>query len=241
MLALVLTLSLAGADATEAWVEANRAFRQNDFATAVTRYEELLVAGYDGADLHYNLGNAQLREGHLGRAIASYLAASARAPRDEDVRGNLGFARKASKDAVAPPEASAVLRTLFFWHYALSQRELVFALAAASLAFWTALFIWRLRRRSAVWRVVALGLLAVLVLLGPSAATRALSPSIIAVVVSPEVDVHAGIGDAAVTRFRLHAGAEARVLDRQEGWARLELSDGKQGWVADSHVAFVAM
>ncbi|MEE2775760.1 MAG: tetratricopeptide repeat protein, partial [Acidobacteriota bacterium] len=112
-------------DPTEAFVRGNTAYESGDYAAAAEAYLRLVEAVDDaGWAVYYNLGNSQLRRGDLGAGIASYLRARRRAPRNQDVVANLAYARRSAKDAISPPEPSAIVRTAFFWHYAFAPDEL---------------------------------------------------------------------------------------------------------------------
>ena len=67
--------------------------------------------------------------------------------------------------------------------------------------------------------------------LGGTSLKWALAPTRIAVVDAPTVEVKAGVGDDAVTRFELHRGLEVAVTGEEGNWRRLTLPDGNQGWV----------
>jgi tetratricopeptide (TPR) repeat protein len=224
----------------ELFVEGNAAFRTGRFDAAIERYRALLAAGVDDGEVYYNLGNAYLRRGEIAEAIAAYRAAQARLPRDQDVEANLRFARERTQDALAPPEPPAALRALFFWHYALSRRELVTATAVINALFWTTLGLALFRRRAAFRGAsVALGLAALA--LGASAAVRLARPNTVAVIQGGDVPVYSGVGESSVVRFRLHEGAEATASDRDGGWVKITLADGKQGWVPQRDVLLVRL
>jgi SH3-like domain-containing protein len=53
----------------------------------------------------------------------------------------------------------------------------------------------------------------------------------VAVVVPREVDVRSGLRDDTVLRFKLHAGSEVVVREERDGWLRIALPDGEQGWI----------
>ena len=219
---------------------ANQAYDGEDFAAAIAGYRSLVAAGHDHPKLHYNLGNAYLRHGELGRAIASYRRAAAGAPRDQDVRANLAFARKNARDALAPPEPPAGLRTVFAWHYALAPEELWLAAALLNVALWSLLAL-RLRRpaEGLSWSAVIAGV--VLAACLGSLAARAMAPLRIAVVLPREVDVRAAMQSDGVVRFKLHAGSEVRVREERDGWLRIRLPDGEQGWIEADAVEVVEL
>lgn len=212
-------------------VHAHAAYDAGEYGRAVELYRRLIEAGFASGDLYYDLGNAYLRNGELGRAIASYRRAEARRPRDQDIAANLAFARKSSRDALDPPRPSAVESTLFFWHSGLSRAELTIAVVVLNLLFWGVLAL-RLYRRAEALRWLAWALLVPLSLLAGSLLLHTVAPREVAVIVPQEAGAHTGPDAGTVVRFKLHAGTEVRVAERRDGWLRVELPDGQQGWIA---------
>lgn len=227
-------------DPAELLVEANHAYDESRYAEAVVMYETLIRSGADSGLLYYNLGNAYLRSNRVGRAIAAFRVAQSRRPRDQDINANLAFSRKLTKDAIAPAETPTVLRTLFFWHFSFSRRELVIILLVTNLLFWGALALLHRRRDSELLRWATIGLLLVLLCVGISTGLRTVWPQRIAVTQLHELDVHSGTSTDTVVRFKLHEGTEARVVDVEGDWVRIALPDGEQGWVARDGVAVLS-
>lgn len=223
----------------EILVAANTAYGNSEYERAAELYEQLINDGADNGHLYYNLGNAYLRAGHVGRAIAAYRAGQHRMPRNQDLAANLAFARSLTKDALAPAEVSPVLRTLFAWHYGTSMRELLTVTLVVNLLFWGTLAALLFRRESEILRWAVVGLFLILLSVGLSAAVRIVAPRRIAVVQAPEIEVRSGTNRDTVVRFKLHEGAEANVLDLDGEWARISLPNGEQGWVESDLVALV--
>jgi tetratricopeptide (TPR) repeat protein len=228
-------------DPGEFFVNAGTAYEAGDHERAITLYSSLLDLGWKNGTVYYNLGNAYLRNGELGRAIAAYRHSESFQPRDEDLQANLAFARNTAKDAIQPPRPSAVLATLFFWHYQLSRSELIWTVIVVNLLLWSILLLRLYRRASEALRWIFFGLLLVLLATGASLAVHTLFPQRIAVVVPQEVEALTGPGEDAVVRFKLHAGTEVRVRDQRDGWVRIALPDGQQGWVASEYVEVVEL
>jgi tetratricopeptide (TPR) repeat protein len=215
----------------EAWVGAKTAYEQADYAQAIEHYRGLLATGHDGGRLHYNLGNAYLRNGELGRAIAAYLRARSRLPRDGDVGANLEFARQSARDAIAPPAPTPLVATLFFWHFALSRAELSWLVAALNLLLWSTLAL-RLWRPTLAGSKGAVALfVALLLATGGSLAVRTLWPARTVVVVPQEIPAYTAPDAESTLRFKLHAGSELRLRGRRDGWLRIALPSGEQGWI----------
>ena len=225
--------------AAEVLLRANNAYQEGAYSRASAGYQRLLRAGFDDGRIHYNLGNALLRSGELGKAVASYLRSRARRPRDEDVRANLAFARQSTKDAIEPPDPSEVLSTLFFWHFRLSHRELAIGLTVVNLIFWAVLCSGLLWPGRELVRWASIVLAALLLTLVASLLVHRFVDRPVAVIVPPEVTVHTAPEESSVVRFKLHAGTELRVEDRRQSWVRVSLPDGQQGWVDEGWVELV--
>lgn len=223
-------------DSPNLLVHANGAYDTGDYAAASQAYEQLLARGADSGWLYYNLGNCYLRQGMLGRAIGAYRRSEIRLPRQSDVRANLRFARQQGRDALAPAEPLPLVRTLLFWHYGLNYHELTLASALFNALFWGLAGLARWKRESELLRWSAVGAGLVLAVVLTSMVWRRALPQEVAVVTQPEIDVHSGTNADTVVRFRLHEGTEAHVLDTEDAWLRIELADGKQGWVSASDV-----
>ena len=225
--------------AAEIFLNANAAYEESDYATAAAGYQRLVREGFDDGRVQFNLGNALLRRGELGKAIAAYRRSQAARPRDEDVRANLDFARQSTKDAIAPPEPSEVLSTLFFWHFRLSHRELVFVLLAVNLVFWAVLGLGLRWPGRELVRWTSFTLLLVLLTLATSLFVHRFLDRPVAVIVPQEVAAHTAPEETSVIRFKLHAGTELRVQDERQGWVRVSLPDGQQGWVGEEWLELV--
>ena len=214
-----------------AFAAAAKAYEAGSYEDAAAGFRQVLAAGVENGHVLYDLGNAYLRNGELGRAIASYRRSQALLPRNQDVRANLAFARRSAKDAIAPPTPSATLSTLLFWHYNFSRSELAFTVLGLNLLFWLALALHLFRRRSEVLRWATFALLLLLLATAGSLAAHYFFPSRIAVVIPQEIDAHNGPDTESVVRFKLHAGTEVAVKDRRQGWLRVALPEGQQGWI----------
>ena len=58
-------------------------------------------------------------------------------------------------------------------------------------------------------------------------------------IVPQEVEAHTAPDAESVVRFKLHAGTELTVRDERDGWLRIALPDGQQGWVRRDKAALV--
>lgn len=80
--------------------EADEAYRQGDYATAIEHYEAVLDKQCASAKLYYNLGNAYYRTDQMGLAILNYRRALRLDPSMTDARENLALAESRTVDRI---------------------------------------------------------------------------------------------------------------------------------------------
>ena len=216
---------------------ANERYERGEYAEAAQQYEALIARGYGDASVYFNLGNAYLESGDLGRAILSYLRARELAPRDSDIRTNLDLARSMTVDRVTAERGSLIESVSFFGRRWATPSEL----GVAALLLWTAtglaigvLLVWRklplrstirtLAAFSAVAAAASFLLLLSMVFANPNDNTG--------IVTAEDVDVVSGPGRQYSEEFTLYNGAQVRLTDSRHGWWRIALPGGEvQGWV----------
>src|SRR4051812_5099259 len=96
-LGAVLTLILLAMTANAAtFEEANQLYEKGKFEHARAAYETVAASGGRTANLFFNLGNAEYRLGHAGRAALDYERALALDPAHPEARMNLNLVREQS-------------------------------------------------------------------------------------------------------------------------------------------------
>lgn len=73
--------------------QANEAYSQNDFATAIRLYEEFIAERGISASVLFNLANSYAQSGNVGKAVLNYHRALRIHPNDPDINGNLQLVR----------------------------------------------------------------------------------------------------------------------------------------------------
>ena len=226
--------------AKETFVKANTAYEAQKYADAITLYRSLIENGYTSGSLYYNLGNAELRAGSLGRSITAYRRAEALLPRDGDLAANLKYARDSTKDDLGS-YAKPITETIFFWHKGLGMSELALGVLMAN-ALWWLLLVTRLYIRESEFLLWASRIcLVVLIGLGSSLLIRAATPEQIAIVQPAEVAIYSGTSHQSTVLFKLHEGSELKVVEATPDWVRVSLPDQKQGWLPTTDVSLVEL
>ena len=237
LMAVAITVNAQGPAAADLMAEANSRYDREEYAEAVQLYESLVRDGYHDTALYYNLGNAHLGNGDLGRAVLNYLRARELSPRDPDVRANLELARELTVDRIAA-ERGSILESVSYAGLRLLNRG---ELGIVALGMWFVcgvatggLLIWRAFPMRNVVRVFA-----VLVVAATLASSLTFLSTLYAnpydstgVVIVDAVEVLDGPGWQYAEEFIVHSGAQVRMNDSRHGWVEVYLPGGElQGWV----------
>ena len=237
---LAASASLASSSAhaqEEIFERGNLMYQEADYAGAIEAYEAVLSAGFESADLHYNLGNAYFKGGDLGRSILEWERALLRAPDDPDIGANLDLARSLTADAVEPLPRFWLFSAVWWWVRLFPRQFLIIVVAVGWLSVAGGAVTRVLARTPEAARLggwVASAGAVVVVLLGANLAARELKigqPER-GVILAEAVAVRsAPADDDDLTLFEVHEGTRVRIDQRAGVWAEVVLEDGKVGWV----------
>lgn len=204
------------------------------FRAAAQRMEGVVAGGVVNGRLEYNLGNAHLQAGDLGRAILHYRRAARLIPGDPYLEDNLRLARDRRITDIKASQQSALLRNVFFLHYGTTtgaRAKLALAAYVAMWGLWTA-YTFAPRRWMVVSGVVA-GLVCATLFTSVQVDRWSDANAPAGVLLASDVAVYKGPGEGYQRQFvqPLQAGVEFTVRERRGGWWRIELPDGQGGWV----------
>jgi len=204
------------------------------FRSAAQRFESIAAAGITNGRLEYNLGNCYLQAGDVGRAILHYRRAQRLIPRDPLLADNLSQARSRRLTTIAPTRRSAVLKSVFFWHYETSLARRCKAAIVLCAAFWGLLALRSfVSRRGVTVSAIAAAFLAVVLAASVGAQYWLEQRSPQGVITSMDVAVFKGPATTYQRRFAqpLQGGVEFALIEQRPGWWNIELPDGQSGWI----------
>jgi hypothetical protein len=212
------------------------------FADSAARFQQLVDDGVRNGRLHYNLANAHLQAGEIGRAILQYRRAEQFIAGDARLTHNLEYARSLRRNRIPPSGERALARALLAWHFGTSLGTRFTMFAVAYVFFWTMLLI-HLLRPAAPWR----WLIAIAAVLWLACGTSVIVDLALdeagrqGVVLLDDVTARKGNGEGFEPQFEepLHQGVEFEVLDQRPGWFQIELPDGQRGWIRTDQAALV--
>jgi len=227
-------LALCSAARAGDFETANDLYDQGKYAEAKQRYETLVDAYAAGANVFFNLGNAEHRLGSEGRAILNYERALALEPGHPEARANLDLLRR---------QTGAKLSNLSWAEKVVASRSLSLWIVAASLTGWLAIFGGGLIATSVrvekggLWLVTLIGVVGVA--LSGAAVWMELKNRTLAVITAKQTEARLAPAVSSGVAEALPAGSRVRVLSERGPWIYCELPGRGRGWVAQEAVGRV--
>lgn len=244
---ILLTFSLVNLYADEKgelWAKANDAYSMGQYETALADYRQIEDAGFESYKLYYNMGNAYYKTDNMGKAILYYEKALKLNPSGVDAMNNLQIAKLRTLDKIdVLPEFILVtwvkdirdmmssngwgytavgllvlvclLLLLFKFAPTTGGRKLSFVLACAAFLFFIFALLFAVNLR-----------------------VKANSDDF-AVVMVPVSNVKSAPNSTGNNLFILHEGSKVEILEQAGKWCRIEISDGRQGWLESKDVEVI--
>jgi tetratricopeptide (TPR) repeat protein len=245
IIATVLTLLVCAAAPCAAqqqarqFITALEAYKSGDYPAAVAGLEAIAQNGIRNGALYYNLGNAHLKNGDLGRAVLWYERSAKLIPGDPDLRFNRDYARSLAEDA-ADEGALPLERIFFFWNYQLSFRTIEVLAVGGNLLFWCLAVARRLTDRRMLRRAAIVVLIPSVVFVLTAGFNFYRGANSRQGIILPErVSIRSGWEQTSTELFVLHAGAKVQVVKSATDHLLIRFSKDKIGWVQRSSLGLI--
>lgn len=227
---------------------ANKAYESGNYQLAINQYEKVILNGLDNAHIHYNLGNAFLKNQQIGKAIFHYRIAKKELPRDPDIEANLTFARTKTIDKLGNQSKgidSLLNQTLIFRKYLSNyETKLIWIIMFSLTCFFIILY--DRKKQFQTTRNVFLLLLvywSFCTFLTKENRTGEIVFSfdnkLSGVILEKETKVYSGDSKNYQVIFIINEGAEVSIVDRRNGWSAIMLPSGVKGWIEDDEIGVI--
>ncbi len=224
-------------DAT--FAKANNHYENGEFKEAIAGYESILQEHRTSAALYFNLGNAYFRRHQLGRALLCYERARRLQPRDPDIQTNMRLAR--SQLAYVRPPRTKLLKRIgdmpFQW---VSLDEWTLGVLLVYLSLMILLSAMALQKTARRRLRTPARILAVIFVIGLSLMyVKINNLGREALVVRQRAEARFAPFEKATTHFELSEGMTVRIVEKKQGWFKVERPDAKSGWLASDTIALI--
>ena len=216
-------------------------YKNKEYEEAASLYKELIFErGIKNGGLYYNLGNCYVRMGEIGYGLFYYRIAERFIPRDEDLKYNINYVIDQRKDKVEKKEKLSLVSPLFFWYHYLNLKELWYIFLITNIFLGIICIIVLYKKNDFIkWLRLVVLFFAIIFLVTFSLKLYSHYYILDGVVLSTEINVRSGKGSRNSILFKLHNATECRIVDREEEWIKIKLSEKEIGWVDKNVIGII--
>ncbi|MFZ1517821.1 MAG: tetratricopeptide repeat protein [Ignavibacteriaceae bacterium] len=241
---LIILSSLAKAESNSIMQTANEYYKNNRYQLAIEEYNKLLLDGFEGTSLYYNLGNAHYRLGKVGFAILYYEKALKLSPNDEDVKHNLALAKLNLQDKVdtLPPFFifnlwEGLLASISVTGWTIIVYIVFILLLIVSVAYFFSRNVSEQRISFFSGAGLAIALVFAIILLVVKMNKEYNVKD--GIIVETAVVVKSSPDYSSKDSFQIHEGLKVTLEDQVDNWVKIRLNDGKIGWISEKSIEII--
>lgn len=236
-LILVLLFSpMMGQDADALFEAGKEHYKADEFEQAIAKWEAILKKGQHSKAVYFNLGNAYYKINQVAPSVYNYEKALQLDPNDREVKNNLAFAQNMRIDVIEPLPKTVFAKaydntmgSLTTTSWAWISVILLILGVGSFLGYYFSAGSGR-KRLLFVASIVLFGL--VLFSFASAYFTNIdANTERMAVVFEEKMQVRDEPKASGTVSFELHAGTKLDIIDQDGDWIRIELANGKDGWV----------
>lgn len=234
---LSLLTGVLHASADSLFQAANKLYQEGQYEQALEKYGEIILSGFESADLYYNMGNAAYRSNSIGHAILYFEKTLKLDPAHEDAANNLEFVSRYRVDAFEEVPELFIRTWIRTFYLKLSERAWSILSLCLFILIISSVPIYIYSRNMGLKKAgFFVGLIALfLFILSFTAAVhrhRSIENPESAIILSPSVVVRSSPSETGTELFILHEGTKVRVNESVSGWQNIRVIDGREGWIA---------
>ena len=216
-------------------------YNEGEYEKASENYFKIIENGEHSAAVYYNIGNCYYKLNQIAPSIYYYEKALLLKPNDREIKNNLAYAQNMTLDAFEPlPETSLsklyknITGLLSFDQWSYASVFFVFLFILTYILFYYLRY--SSHKRIAFIASITSLFIAVFCLVLALVQFRDFEAEMPAIVFSEELIVKSEPNNRSSQAFILHEGTKVYVLDQLDDWKKIELKDGKTGWVPSNEI-----
>jgi len=214
----------------------NRLYQEGKYELALETYGEIVLLGFESAELYYNMGNAAYRSNSIGYAILYFEKALKLDPGHEDAANNLEFASRYRVDTFEEVPELFIRNWIRSFFLLLPERGWSILTLILFVLLISSVLIYVYARKLALKKLgFFLALIAVFLFFLSFSGALKRHRNIIrpdsAIILSPSVVVRSTPSESGTELFILHEGTKVKINERVTGWQNIRVMDGREGWI----------
>lgn len=216
--------------------QATTHYKNGAYKSAIENYETILAKKQTSTAVYYNLANSYFKVDSLAASVYYYNKALQLSPNDRDVKNNLQVANERTIDDIKKESKTGfahfideLISTFTFNTWA------VLAIVFSGVFMIFGICYYFSRRTGGKRFFFSLSVLALVFgVLSVVFAYQQLNiqqSREFAIVFAQKVKIHAEPNHNSEKVFTLHEGTKVKVLDNFNGYSKIKISDGNEGWI----------
>lgn len=216
-------------------------YKSQMYEEAIEGYLNIVNDNKESSELYYNLGNAYFKSSNLPKAILYYEKALLLNPNDKDIQYNLAFAYSQQPDNIEHLSLGFLPR-IFQKLYRQMQVDtwaiwgiiffILFGISICVFLFSQILT----RKKIAVATLFCSLLFGIVSICCANSRHNELTKHEYAIVIEPTTSIKTEPMITAMDLATIHGGIKVKVLEKAFGWLKVELGNGKEGWILNDLV-----
>lgn len=242
---MAVMFSAAAEPADSLWKAGVKSYSDGDYKGALETFLQMEEAGFRGAGLYYNIANSYLKSASgVGMAICYYERALREDPSFEDAEVNLAIAKEMTLDKIEEvPEFFLITWIRNFRNiFSSDMWACLFLIFLVMTATGVLLFIYARSLALKKWGfggAIFLAAAAIISLSFSLSLKSLLLSEDHGVVIVPVGSVKGSPSHTDNSLFILHEGTQVEIVEGVGEWSRIELSDGRQGWIEKKNLIII--
>lgn len=233
-LSMLLGISYANPDSL--FQAGNSLYQEGNYEMALEKYGEIILMGYESAELYYNMGNAAYRSNSIGYAILYFEKTLKLDPKHEDAANNLEFASRYRVDTFEEVPELFIRTWIRSFFKMLPERTWSILSLTLFIVIISSILIYIFSRKLLLKKLgffVALisVFLFFLSFTGALRSFRSITKPDSAIILSPSVVVRSSPSESGTELFILHEGTRVQINEGVTGWQNIRVIDGREGWI----------
>lgn len=216
--------------------QGNDAYASGKYQEAINSWNKIISNGAHSSSLHFNLANAYYKLNQIGPSVYHYEKALQLDPTDAEIKNNLAFAENARVDDIEPLPKSVFskwynnISGLFSfdqWAWIAVACSFLFVLLFLGYYFAVAE-----RRKRLLFVTSVLSIFLLLISIAMAYQTNEdINKDTPAIIFAESTEVRSEPNMGSETSFTLHEGTKVQILTEDKDWVRIQIADGKDGWM----------
>jgi len=236
----LISLFTYGQSPDSLFEKGNAFYNNGDYQNAIESYLGIIENGYHSSEVYYNLGNANYKIGNVAESNFYFEKAKILSPNDKMIINNLEYAKNMTMDSIEILPQTQI--NLFF-------KDLLSLMTTDNWSILSILILWIgcilfliysfsksifLKRIFFSSGIISLLTFMFFIYLTFSKQNQEKVKK--GIIFNKEIGVWTEPNQRTEVLFFLHEGTKFKIIDELEGWSKIVISNGSEGWIENNSI-----